>query len=103
MNDMKIPSFVTPPSIYHGWSTQKKFWEEIFTQANMKNCVHCNVIKHGDIKNGEQYIALDIYLKFNNTYKMKITSSDPNDYLRRSHKGLIASMGLKAIRSSKNI
>ena len=37
---------VTPPSIYHGCSTQKTFWEEKFTgkkqdlfeSVNMRNC-----------------------------------------------------------------
>ena len=29
--NMKLLSVVTPPSIYHGFSTRKKFWEEKFT------------------------------------------------------------------------
>ena len=42
---MKILVVVTPPSIYHGCSTQKTLWEEKFTgkkdlfqSENMKNC-----------------------------------------------------------------
>ena len=31
MMNMKPPVVVTPPSIYHGCYTQKKFWEEKFT------------------------------------------------------------------------
>ena len=29
--NMKLLSVVTPPSIYHGCSTRKTFWEENFT------------------------------------------------------------------------
>ena len=42
---MKFLEVVTPPSIYHGCSTRKTFWEEKFTgkenlflAVNMKNC-----------------------------------------------------------------
>ena len=42
---MNILAVVTPPSIYHGCSTRKTLWEEIFTgkenlflAADMKNC-----------------------------------------------------------------
>ena len=28
---MKLLVVVIPPYIYHGWSTLKTFWEEIFT------------------------------------------------------------------------
>ena len=31
MINMNLLVVVTPPSIYHGCSTQKKFWEEKFT------------------------------------------------------------------------
>ena len=31
MMNMKLLSVVTPPSIYHGCSTLKTFWEEKFT------------------------------------------------------------------------
>ena len=31
MINMKLLAFVTPPSIYHGCSTWKTFWEEHFT------------------------------------------------------------------------
>ena len=31
MINMKLLAVVTPPSIYHGCSTPKKFWEEKFT------------------------------------------------------------------------
>ena len=67
----------------------------------MKNCGHHNVRKHRDIKNVEKYITLNIYLKFGSLYKMKITSSEPKDYLGILRKGLITSLGLKKILRSK--
>ena len=39
---------------------------------------------------------MDISLKFDSLYKMKITSSESEDISVRSGKGLITSMGLKA-------
>ena len=71
MNNMDILAVVTSPSIYHGCSTQKMLWEENFMQVNMKNGGRRNVMKHRDIKNGKQYIALDISLKFGYLDKMK--------------------------------
>ena len=68
---MKLLAVVTLPSIYHGWSTQKTFWEGIFTPVNKKNCGCNNVRKHGEIKNGEKYITLEISLNFGSMYKMK--------------------------------
>ena len=49
--NMNLLEFITPPSIYHGLSTYKTFWEEKFTfgeftPVNMKNCVCRNVRKH---------------------------------------------------------
>ena len=70
---MKPLEVVTPLYIYHGFYTQKTFWEEIFTLENMKNCDRLNVRKHREIKNAEQYIVLDIYLKFGNLDKVKVT------------------------------
>ena len=57
--------------------------------------------KHREIKNCEQYIALEIYLKFGNLDQMKITPSEPKDHLVISIKGLITSLGLKVIIRSK--
>ena len=100
---MNLLSVVTPPSIYNGCSTQKMFQEGNFTLVNMKNHGRRNVRKHREIKNGEKYITLDISLNFCSLEKMKITSSEPKDYLGRSIKGLIASLGIKIIRRSKKI
>ena len=70
---------------------------------NMQNCGHCNCRKHREIKNSEQYIALDIYLKFGNMDKMKITSPEPKYYQGRSRKGLIVSLSINTITRSKKI
>ena len=99
--NMKLLSAVTPPSIYHGCSTWKTFWEESFTvgefsAVNTKNCGRCNVSKHREIKGSEKYTTLDISLKFGSLDKMRITSSYPKDNLIISGKGLIIFLGLKA-------
>ena len=67
MIKMKLLEFVTPPSIYHGCSTRKTFWEEkltgeekLFSAVNMKNCGRCNVRKHIEIKDSYKYVTLDI-------------------------------------------
>ena len=59
---MKLLEVLTPPSIYHGWSNRKTFWEEKFTlgdftPVNMKNCGRSNVRKYREIQNGEKYIT----------------------------------------------
>ena len=56
------------------------FWDEKFTQVNMKNGGRRNVRKHRDTKNGGQYVVLEISVKFHNTEKMKTTSSEPKYY-----------------------
>ena len=58
-------------------------------------------MKHREMKDGDNYITLDIYLNFGSMDRIKITSSKPKDYLGRSGKGLITSLGLKTIRSLK--
>ena len=83
---MNLLAVVTPPSIYHGWSTWKTLWEEKatlgeFAPVNRKNCGRLNVRKHREIKNAEKYIALDISLKFGSLDNTKIISSELKDYL----------------------
>ena len=114
MMKMKLLEVLTSPSIYHGLSTQKTFWGEMFTceenftlgefsAVNMKNCGHRNVRKHVEIKDSEEYVTLDISLKFGNLEKMRITSSYPKDNLGKSGKELIISLGLKSkVRPKKN-
>ena len=67
MMNMNLLSVVTPPSIYHGSSTRKMFWEEkftgeekLFSAVNMKNCGCRNVRKHKEIKGSDKYVTLDI-------------------------------------------
>ena len=60
---------VTPPSIYHGCSTRKTFWEEKFTgknqdlfeSVNMRNCGQLNVSKHNEIKSSDKCVTLNMY------------------------------------------
>ena len=97
---MKFLLVVTPPSIYHGCSSQKKFWEEKFTgkenlflAVDMKNCGRRNVRKQKETRGSENYVTLDISSKFDSLDKMKITSSESKGKLEKSGNGLITSMG----------
>ena len=104
---MRLVAVVTPPSINHGCSARKTFWEgeltgeEDFTlceflAVNMKNCGRRNVRKHIEIKGSDKYVTLDILLKFDSQDKMRTTYSGSKFKLVRSGKGLITSLGLKA-------
>ena len=102
MMNMNLLSVVTPPSIYHGCSTRKTFWEEKFTDkeiffvaVNMKICDRCNVRKHKDINGSDKYVTLNIVLKFDSLDNMKITSSESKGKLKKSGKGLITYLGFK--------
>ena len=101
MINTSLLAVVTPPSIYHGCSTQKTFLEENFTlgefsAVNIKNCVRRNVRKHRDIKSSDKYVTLDLLLKFDSLENLRITSSESKNNLGRQVKGLITSLGLKA-------
>ena len=79
---MKFLVVLTPPSIYHGWSTRKTFWEEKFTgkkdlfqSVNMKNLGRRKVRKHKDIKGSDKIVTLNVSEKFDSLNKMKTTSS----------------------------
>ena len=70
MMNMKLLAVVTPPSIYHGCSTWKTFWEEkvtreekLFSAVNMNICGRINGRKHRDIKGSYKYFTLGILLK----------------------------------------
>ena len=60
---------VGPPSIYHGCSTWKTFWEEKFTgkkkdlfePVNMRNCGKRNFRKHKEIKDSDERVILKAY------------------------------------------
>ena len=85
---MKFLVVDKPPSIYHGCSTQKTFWEEMFTgkkqdlfvTVNMRNCGQCNVKKHKEIKDSDERVTLNMYEilniseKFDDLDKMDTTS-----------------------------
>ena len=69
MRDQTALSVVTPPSIYHGFSTRKTLWEENFTigeftAVKMKKFGHSNVKTHREIKGSDKYVTLDISMKF---------------------------------------
>ena len=67
-----------------------------FTDVNMKNCGRHNVSKHRVIKGSDNYITLDISLKFYSLDKMIITYSKSKDNLVILGKGLITSLSIKA-------
>ena len=106
---MKFLVVVTPPSIYHGCSTQKTFWEEKFTgkqdlfkSVNMKNCGRLKVRKHKEIRVSDKFFALNISKKFDSLNKMETTSSYSKVELGRSGKGLVTALDLKTKVRSKN-
>ena len=97
MMNMKILEVVTPPSIYHGCSTRKTFWEGNFTVGefsvvNIKKYGRCNVRKHIYIKGSDKYVTLDILLSFGSLDKIRIAILEPKDNFGRSEKGLITSL-----------
>ena len=93
---------VTPPSIYHGCSTRKTFWEETFTgkkqdlfePVNMRNCGKRNFRKHIEIKDSDDRVTLKAYEnmyeilkfseKFDNLDKMETASSESKLKMERS-------------------
>ena len=87
---MKFLVVVTPPSIYHGCSTRKTFWEgnfagkkqDLFEPVNMRNCGKRNVRKHREFKKVNErvtyenkYEILEISEKFGILDMMETTSS----------------------------
>ena len=105
---MKFLVVLTPPSIYHGCSTQKTFWEEKFTgkqdlfeSVNMKNCGYQKVRKHKDIKGSDKCVTLNISIKFDSMNKMETTSSESKGKLGISGKGLVTALALKTKARSK--
>ena len=114
---MKFIVVVTPPSIYHGCSTWKTFWEEKFTgkkqdlfeSVNVRNCGQRNVRKHKNIKGSYKCVTLNIYdilnisEKFDDLNKMETTSSESPVDLEISGKGLVTDLALKTKARSKNI
>ena len=105
---MKFLVIVTPPSIYHGCSTQKMFWEERFTgkkdlfqSTNMKKFGRRKVSKHKEIKGSDKIVNLNISAKFDSLKNMKTISSESKEKLGRSGKGLVTALSLKTKARSK--
>ena len=111
---------VTPPSIYHGCSTPKTFWEgkfkgkkqDLFEPVNMRNCGKRNFRKHREIKDSDERVTLKAYEnmyeilksseKFDNLDNMETTSSESKVKMEGSGKWLVTAMALKTkARSTK--
>ena len=104
---------VTPPSIYHGFSNRKTFWEEKFTgkkqdlfePVNMRICGKRNLRRHREIKDSDERDTLKAYEnmyeilkfseKFDNLDKMETTSSESKVKMEGSGKWLVTSLDLK--------
>ena len=98
---MKFLVVVTPPSLYHGCSTRKKFWEEKFTgkkdlfqSVNMKSCVRRKFRENKEIKGSNKIVTLNVSAKFDSLNKMETTSSESKGKLGRSGKGLVTALAL---------
>ena len=105
---MKFLVVVTPPSIYHGCSTWKTFWEEkfigkkqdLFESVNMGNCGQRNVRKHEEIKDSDERVTLNmneilkISEKFDDMDKMETTSPESKVKMEGSGKWLITAPDL---------
>ena len=81
--NMKFLVVLSPPSIYHGCSTRKTFWEgkftgkkDLFQSLNMKNCGRHKVRKQKEIKGTDNIVTLDISAIFDSLNKMETTSSE---------------------------
>ena len=112
---MNFLLFVTPPSIYHGCSTRKTFWEEKFTgkqyffeSVNIKKCGRRKVRKHKKIKGSDKCVTLNIYKvfniseKFDSLNKMETTSSESKVELEIPGKGLVTALDIRTkVRSKK--
>ena len=106
---MKFLVVVTPPSLYHGCSTRKTFWEEKFTgkqdlfqSVNKKICGRRKVRKHKEIKGSDKCVTLNTSKNFDSTKKMETTSSESKGELGRSGKGLVTALALKTKARPKN-
>ena len=67
---------------------------------NMRSCGRRNVRKYREIKNGEQYITLEISLKRDCLDKRKYTSSVSRDYVVISGKWVTTSLTLSTKRTN---
>ena len=107
---MKLLEDITPPSIYHGCSTWKTFWEEKFTgkedlflSMTKTNYGHQKVREHQDIKGRDNCVTLNTSEKFDSLNKTETTYSESKGKLGISGKGLVTALALKTKARSKNI
>ena len=105
---MKFLVVVTPPSIYHGCSTRKTFWEEKFTgkkdlfqSVSTKNCGCRKVRKHKDTKGSDKCVTLNISEMFDSLNKMVTISLESKVEYGRSGKGLVTAPDLNTKERSK--
>ena len=105
---MRLLVIVIPPSIYHGYSTRKTFWEEKFTgkkyffrSVNIKNYGRRKVRKHKEIKGSDNIDTLNVSAKFDSLNNMETKSSESKVKLGRSGKGLVTALYLKTKVKSK--
>ena len=108
MMNIKLLAVVTTPSVYHGFSTWKTFWEENFTlgefsDLNIENCGRRNVRKYREIKGIDKYVTLEISLKFDSLDKMRIKYSGSKVKLGRPGKGFITYLSLGAKKGQINL
>ena len=62
----------------------------------MKHFGRRNFRKHREINGSDNYVTLDISLKFYSLDNIKITSSESKEKLERSGKGLITYLGFNS-------
>ena len=106
---MKFLIVVTRPSVYHGSSIWKTFWEGKYTGKEdlvlsviMKICGRRRVRKHYEIKDSEKFVTLDISSKFDILNKMKTTSSESKEKVEIPGKGLVTALAFKTkVKSQK--
>ena len=112
---MKFLVIVAPPSIYHGCSTRKTFWEgkftvkkqDLFVSVNMRNCGQRNVKKHKEIKDSDERVTLNMYEilkiseKFDDLENMETTSLESKVRMEGSGNWLVTALALKNKARSK--
>ena len=112
---MKFLLVVAPPSIYHGCSTRKTFWEgkftgkkqDFFESVNMRNCGQRNVRKNREFKDSDDCFTLNmndilkISEEFDNIDKMETTSSESRVKMEGPGKWLVTALDLKTKARSK--
>ena len=99
---MKLLEVVTPLSaIYHDCSSQKRLWEENSTPVNMTSCVRRNIRKHKEVKEIEQYIALETSFERDCMYKREFIYSESCDYMGIAGKEMNNYLALRTKRLNK--